>query len=139
MKLAHLILAHNNPLQLERLVKRISHKDADVYIHLDSKTDIAQFAHLGDLPNTFFTKKRIKVMLGEYSTLECALIGMEEILETGTTYSHVNLLSGNDYQLERTDTIHEFLFANTGKTFMWYDKIFDDWYHGQARINNYDR
>ena len=96
MKLAHLILAHNNPLQLERLVKRISHKDADVYIHLDSKTDIAQFAHLGDLPNTFFTKKRIKVMLGEYSTLECALIGMEEILETGTTYSHVNLLSGND-------------------------------------------
>ena len=138
MRLAHLILAHNNPLQLERLVKRLSHKEADVYIHLDNKTDIAPFAHLKDLPNTFFTKKRIKVMWGEYSTLECALIGMEEILDTGISYSHVNLLSGNDYQLQPTETIHEFLFANAGKTFMWYDKIFDDWYHGQARINNYD-
>ncbi len=138
MRLAHLILAHNNPLQLERLVKRLSHKEADVYIHLDAKTDIALFASIGDLPNTHFTKKRIKVMWGEYSTLECALIGMAEILETGIDYTHINLLSGNDYQLQPTETIHKYLFQNAGKTFMWFDQIFDDWYHGQARINNYD-
>ena len=137
MRLAHLILAHNNPLQLERLVKRISHVNADVYIHLDSKTDITAYAHIKDLPNTFFTKKRIKVVWGEYSTMECALIGMEEILETGIDYTHVNLLSGNDYPLKSADTIQQFLFANAGKTFMWYETIYNEWHHGQARMNNY--
>jgi hypothetical protein len=35
MKLAHLILAHNQPKQLERLLKRLQHNNADIYIHLD--------------------------------------------------------------------------------------------------------
>ena len=34
MKIAHLILTHNNPLQLERLVKRLRHNDADIYIYI---------------------------------------------------------------------------------------------------------
>ena len=51
MRLAHLILAHNNPLQLERLVKRLDHPDADIYIHLDAKTDIKEYKHIKDLPN----------------------------------------------------------------------------------------
>ena len=53
MKLAHLILAHNNPMQLERLVKRLSHPDADVYIHLDSKTDVADFNHINGVSVTW--------------------------------------------------------------------------------------
>ncbi len=124
-------------MQLERLVKRLSHPDADVYIHLDSKTDVADFNHIKDIANTFFIKKRIKVAWGEYSTILCTVIGMEEILETGIDYTHINLLSGNDYPLQKADNIHRFLFANTGKTFMWYEPIYNDWHHGQARINNY--
>ena len=138
MKLAHLILAHNHPLQLERLVKRLGHANADIYVHLDAKTKIDEYEQVGKLPNARFVKDRVNVMWGEYSVIQATLNGMEEILETGIEYSHINLLSGNDYPLQSNEKIHEFLFANPGKTFMWYDKIFDDWVHGQVRINRYD-
>lgn len=137
MKLAHLVLAHNNPSQLERLVKRLSHKDADVYIHLDDKTNIAEYEHIKDLPNAFFTKKRVNMMWGEYSTIQGTLNAMEEILETGIAYSHINLLSGSDYPLRSANHIQEFLLANVGRTFMWYDLVFNDWVHGQVRMNTY--
>ncbi len=138
MKLAHLILAHNHPLQLERLVKRINHADADIYIHLDAKTDIKEYEHIKDLPNTSFIKNRIEVKWAEYTVIEATLSGLEEILETGIAYSHINLLSGNDYPLQRNENIHNFLFAHPDKTFMWYDKMFDGWIPGQVRINKYD-
>jgi len=137
MRLAHLILAHNNPQQLERLVKRLNHPDADVYVHLDAKAPIAEYEAIKDLPNTFFVKERVNVVWGEYSIMQATLNGMEEILGNGKTYTHINLLSGNDYPLQNNETIHRFFFANTGKTFMWYEPIFDDWIHGQARMNNY--
>ena len=136
MRLAHLILAHNNPQQLERLVKRIAHRDADIYIHLDQKTDITEFDMIKAVPNTFFIKKREKVVWCEYSTILATLNGLEEILASGTTYTHINLLSGNDYPLQTAEHIQQFLFANSGKTFMWFEQIFDEWVHGQARMNN---
>jgi hypothetical protein len=35
MKIAHLILAHKAPAQLERLMRALSHPQADIFIHLD--------------------------------------------------------------------------------------------------------
>ncbi len=137
MKLAHLILAHNHPMQLARLVTSISHPDADVYVHLDAKADISEYNIIKDMPNTFFIKKRVKVVWCEYSTIQAEINGMEEILATGIAYTHINLLSGNDYPLQSADKIQQFLFANEGKTFMWYDQVFNDWSHGQARMNNH--
>lgn len=138
MKLAHLILAHNHPLQLQRLVNRLSNPDADIYIHLDAKTDISEYEHIKDIPRAFFIKNRVNVKWGEYSVIQATLNGLEEILETGITYTHINLLSGNDYPLQNNANIHNFLFAHPEKTFMWWDRIFNDWVHGQVRINQYD-
>jgi hypothetical protein len=137
MKLAHLILAHANPVQLKRLVKQLAHPNADVFIHLDAKTDINAFTGLTDLPNTFFIKNRIKVNWCEYSTIQATLNAFEEILNNGIIYSHINLLSGADYPLKQASKIHDFLFANADKTFIHYDLIFSNWPQGQARISKY--
>ena len=137
MKLAHLILAHNHPGQLLRLVRRISHESADIYIHLDLKADFSEYGQIENLTNVYFIKKRVNVMWCEYSTIQATINGMEEILGTGKEYSHINLLSGNDYPLQNAEQIQGFLFANTDKSFMWFDKIFNDWSHGQVRMNQY--
>ena len=138
MRLAHLILAHHMPEQLERLVRRISHKDADIYIHLNKNTDATLFSRIKSIPNVVFIAKREPVVWGEYTTVQATINGMEEILATGKKYTHINLLSGADYPLKSNEHIHEFLFANTGKTFMWYEPVYESWHHGQARMNNYD-
>lgn len=137
MRLAHLVLAHNHAPQLTRLVKSLSSPNADVYIHLDKKANPEDFAAIKTIPNTYFIKKNVRMAWCEYSTIQGTLNGMEQILATGITYSHINLLSGNDYPLQNAGKIEEFLFSNPDKTYMYYDLIFNDWTHGQRRMNSY--
>jgi hypothetical protein len=137
MRLAHLILVHNNPRQLERLIKRLQHNYVDIYIQLDKKTSIEDFEYLSSLTNVFFIKNRLKVYWGNYSLVQATLNGFEEILETGILYSHINLLSGQDYPLKSNAEILAFLFSNKDKTFMHSLSIEDEWKEAQPRINKY--
>jgi hypothetical protein len=137
MRLAHLILAHNNPEQLERLISRLLHPEADIYIHIDKKTPIEQFGRLTKIENVFFIKKRIKIHWGAYSIVEATLNGFKEILKCGKEYGYVNLLSGQDYPLKPAAYIHQYLTQNQGVAFMNY-LIFDpDWREALPRVEEY--
>lgn len=137
MKLAHLILAHNQPAQLERLIKRLAHPDADVYIHVDKKTPLVGFEHLQQLPNVSFVQNRVKVYWGSYNIVQATLNGFKEILQSGKTYQFVNLLSGQDYPLTSAAHIHSYLSANQGTAFMNYLLFDPDWVEALPRIQEY--
>lgn len=137
MKLAHLILAHNEPRQLERLVKSLLHPDADIYIHLDKKTDIGLFENLRRLENVFFIKSRIKVYWGSYNILKATLNGFKEIIASGKNYNYLNLLSGQDYPLKSPEYIHNYLNKNPGIAFMNYLLVEPDWPEALPRIQQY--
>ncbi|TSJ40757.1 glycosyl transferase [Mucilaginibacter corticis] len=138
MRLAHLILAHGSKSQLERLVKRLVYPNTDIYIHLDAKSDMAEFADLEKLDGVSFIKKRTGIKWGDYSMVTATLISFEEILKSGNEYSHINLLSGQDYPLKSAATIQKFLFANTGKSFIKHLSIFDEWQESKSRITMYN-
>jgi Core-2/I-Branching enzyme len=137
MRLAHLVLAHNNPTQLERLVKRLIYHNTDIYIHLDAKADIKEFIHLQTLENVFFISNRTQVTWADFSMMAATLTSFEEILKTGKNYSHINLLSGHDYPLKRAADIQAFLFKNPDKTFMRYRSIYDEWSETLSRFTKY--
>lgn len=138
LKLAHLILAHAHPKQLERLINRLNHTDADIYIHVDSKSDLTKFEHLTSIPNVFFVSKRTNIYWGTYSLVQATLDGMEQILKSGISYSHINLLSAQDYPLKSADDIASFFKANEGKSFMDSPVIGDEWKDGVYRVENYN-
>jgi hypothetical protein len=138
MRLAHLILAHHKAQQLERLVKRLNHTDADIYIQLDKKANYQDFKFIADNNNVWFVDKRIKTGWGDYSIIEATLAGMQYILDSGKEYSHINLMSGQDYPLRPNEEIHKFLFANPRKSFIHSLSIADDeWPDGKVRITKY--
>ena len=137
MRLAHLILAHHNPLQLERLVKRLRCTLTDVYIHLDGKCDDKEFAHLEQLENVFFIRNRTTVTWANYSMIKATLTSFEEILKKGITYSHLNLLSGQDYPLKNPAVIQKFFFDNADKTYMRFRNVEEDWKQIIPRFNLY--
>jgi len=137
MKLAHLLLVHKNPSQVKRLIIRLAHKDSDIFIHLDKKCNPADYQHIKNLKNVYFVRNRVKVNWGGYSTLQAAVNGFEEILDNGVAYSHINLLSGQDYPLKDTDHIHDFLFKNVDKSFIKYRSIDDEWHNGRLRVAQY--
>jgi len=137
MKLAHLILAHTDPGQLARLVGRLRDEQADIYIHLDLKTDIAPFRFLADQQGVYFIGKRVKVSWGSYSIVQATLNSFEEILNTGRQYHHINLISGQDYPLKKASEIRQFLAANPGKIFMHCLSVEREWHEAIPRITGY--
>lgn len=137
MKIAHLILAHSEPEQLNRLIKRLWHDDADFYIHIDLKTPIADFLFLADAEHVFFIKKREKVFWGAYSIVQATVNGFEEIIRSGKRYDYINLLSGQDYPLKPVNEIHNFLKSNMGKAFMHTLSVNDEWTEAIPRITKY--
>ena len=74
MRIAHLIMAHKNPGQLERLIVTMKHTMFDLYIHLDKKTDIKSFRHLDKHDNVFFIMYRIECNWGGYSFVKAKVI-----------------------------------------------------------------
>jgi len=137
MKVAHLILAHAQPQQLARLIKGLQHPEADFYIHLDQKTDNAPFQALIQGKNIFFVQKRVKVRWGAYSMVQATLNGFEEILASGVAYQYVNLLSGQDYPLQKPNAIHSFLEANYPNQYMEFLSIDREWKEAIPRLTRY--
>ncbi|ANH80019.1 hypothetical protein A8C56_02620 [Niabella ginsenosidivorans] len=137
MKLAHLILVHSNPVQTEKLIKRLYHPDADIYIHLDAKAPIDEFQYLTENQVTFI-RTRVSIKWGDYSMVKATLRSFEEILASGVEYSHINLLSGQDYPLKSAQEIQKFLFANQGKTFMRSLAIPEEWDEPVGRLEKYN-
>ncbi len=137
MKIAHLILAHNNPGQLESLVKSLTYKDDAIYIHLDKKTDCSHFKRLANLPNVSFIKQRVKVTWGACNIVLATINGFKEILASGKNYDYLNLLSGADYPLQHPAALHQYLSAHKGKAFMSYAKMHSEWQEALPRVEQY--
>lgn len=138
MRLAHLILAHKAPAQLARLVQALAHPQADIYIHLDRKTNYQNFAHLAALPNVQFTQVRLDVKWGGYSLTLASIEGMREILRTGLPYDFINLLSGEDYPIKPVAAIHAFLEQRRGHSFLEYEAQGSAWWQANAsHFNQY--
>lgn len=138
MKIAHLILAHHNPVQLTRLINRLKHPDADIYIHLDLKAPLEYFGEVFKLPQVYLVKKRSKVYWGSYSVVQATLNGIEEILAANKAYSYINLLSGNDYPIKSTEQIHRFFDERPDYIFMEYLTEDSDWWQRiKTRVTQY--
>lgn len=138
MKIAHLILAHNNPAQLARLVNALKHPDDDIYIHLDLKTSIEPFLNIAQTKNVYFIKNRTKVYWGAYSILQATINGFKEILNTKKNYQYINLLSGNDYPIKSTATIRRFFNEHPDSIFMEYQTQESVWWQSiKTRVTQY--
>lgn len=115
MRVAHVILTHKNPAQVARLTAALAHPDADCYIHVDSKADIAAFKILEEQPNVYLCATRVDVQWGSYSLVTASLESLREALNRGT-YDYINHISGQDFPIQKG--FHEFLDANNGAEFI---------------------
>jgi len=137
MRIAHLLLVHAYNAQLERLLQKLAHKDADIYLHVDLKTPVEQFEQLKKHPQVFFIQQREKVYWGAFSIVQATINGFQEILGTGIKYDYINLLSGQDYPLKPQKDIHAFFAQNPGNAFMEYYLVHEVWTEAITRVTQY--
>ncbi len=117
MKIAYLILAHNNPKHLQRLITSLSSSASSFFIHLDQKSDCADFSSIkGD--NIYFIKKNIAVFWGDFSIVEATLILLRTALLAQHNFERFVLLSGADYPIRSTAHIESFFEARKTEEFI---------------------
>ena len=134
MKHAYLIMAHNEPYILERLLKLIDDKRNDIYLHIDKKWrdfDFEYFKKIVNKSNLYFTD-RLDVRWGTYRQIECELL-LFEMAHNNGGYSYYHLLSGIDMPLVNQDVIHDYFDKNNGKEFICFD------YHNKVLPDTIDK
>jgi len=141
MSLAYIILAHKNPEQLHRLVSRLHHPDDYFFIHIDKKVDNEPFLEIfkGSEFNFRFIEKRENSRWGDIGLVKATINGLKELIESKIDFSHVSLLSGQDYPIKPLSEIREFFARNPGKSFIEYTSfpVPNLEYGGLHRIESY--
>ncbi|MDR6738153.1 MULTISPECIES: beta-1,6-N-acetylglucosaminyltransferase [Herbaspirillum] len=118
MKIAYLILAHNNPRLLERLIAELSSERATFVLHIDSKADITQFERLRAMPRVLFCDKRINGAWGDFSLVQATLNMMELALQHEPQTGRVVLLSGSTLPVQPRSYIEDFFQRQADVNFM---------------------
>ncbi len=115
MKIAYLILAHNHPLHLTRLISALQTEHAHIFLHIDKKS---QDMICPSITNTLTViKNTVTVNWGGFSIVQATLNLLQEATAAGE-YDYFILLSGADYPLRSNASILRFLQHYNGKEFM---------------------
>jgi len=138
MRIAHLIMAHREPAQLDRLLGALAHRQANCYIHLDQKVNPSAYAFLRERPRVRFVARPVAVNWGGYSIVEALLTSLREILAHPAKYEFINVLSGQDYPLRSAEQVHTFLEENRGLSFVEAEPMGTPWWeHNRGRLERY--
>ena len=115
MKIAYLLLAHDHPLHLVRLIAAIQTEHAHIFLHIDKKSRGMMY-----LPNTntmTVIKDAVTVNWGGFSIVQATLNLLQEATTCGE-YDYFILLSGADYPIRSNASILRHLEHYQGKEFM---------------------
>ncbi len=130
-KVAFLILAHDHPGHLGRLVRALRHPDFSFFIFVDAKTAIEPFvAAVAGVERCYFVAERHKVYWMGFSVIRACIALMKAAMRGAVPFKYLVHLSGSDYPIRRVDEIHDF-YARHACEFLSYFKLSDnlDWSH----------
>ncbi|MGQ9749046.1 MAG: beta-1,6-N-acetylglucosaminyltransferase [Desulfosoma sp.] len=117
MKIAYLIVAYNNPRHFPRLIKALETPNCAFFVHIDKKYDLSPYTAVAR-PNIFFSRRRVPVYWGDFSTVEAILIVLREALQSPEGFQRFVLLSGSDYPIHSASWIERFFAEHPDTEYM---------------------
>ena len=116
---AYLIIAHEQFDLLESLLKCIDDARNDIYIHIDSRSEL----DIGRIEKVLRNSRvefvpRIHIRWGGFDMVRCEYMLLEAAFENGHEYEYVHLISGADLPLKNQDEIHRYFDAHKGEEFV---------------------
>lgn len=112
MKFAYLVLAHKNPAQLARLCEALTSNGGIVFVHIDQKINIADFAAaLANQPGVHLAERRWPIYWGGFNMINATLQLSAQALTAQA--DRLVLLSGLDLPIKPMADIEAVLGQNT--------------------------
>ncbi|MBX2921993.1 MAG: hypothetical protein KF746_07365 [Chitinophagaceae bacterium] len=105
MRIAYLIVAHDNFLHLERLIEELTDENVDFFLHVDKKAELP--ATFPKYKNVSIINKRVKIYWGGFS-LVMATINLLEASISGN-YDYYIFLSGVHFPIRSKQKIYDHL------------------------------
>ena len=123
MKIAYLIMAHTDPVQLNRLIKSLDTDDSVFYIHIDKKVDVKLFRDTVEKNDSNIqfvdNKDRVSVYWGGFSQVKAIFVLIESWLKGNhKDCGRVVLLSGLDYPIVSNTEIRRFFNVHPNREFI---------------------
>ncbi len=118
MKIAYLVLAHENPRHLERLIRALAGDSSRVFVHVDRKSQPRDFAFLSRMANTETVEHPIAVHWADFSMVEAILALIHQALTHEGGFERFVLLSGTDYPIRSQEYIWRFFAEHAGTEFI---------------------
>jgi hypothetical protein len=116
--IAAIILAHQNPSQLAKLVASLQHSKVHVLIHLDAKANLNEFQrHLAGL-SYHMLNPRHDISWGGFEMVRSTLEALKIASQRNADYSHLALLSGSCMPLVASQQLVDFFDANPNTAFI---------------------
>lgn len=125
MNHAFLLMAHDDPELLARILKRLKAPNHFFYLNIDEKTGDEYIPRLMGLLGerrdfqVFIYRKRLN--WGGYSIVDCELSLMREAMKTEIPFDYFHLLSGHDYPCVNNLEFDRFFEENRGRSYMHFD------------------
>ena len=109
MNIAYMILAHNQPLQLKRLIERLNQPNVMFFVHIDKKTkNIAYFRSLLEGFKNVVIISTCDVNWMGYTTIDAELDLMKVAFNAEMKFKYFVLMSGQDYPIKDNQYINNF-------------------------------
>jgi hypothetical protein len=117
MKIAYLILAHEQPKMFSKLVHALDSEGVSIFAHIDAKSDERPFRQAIISDEVKFVSDRIYVNWGGYSQTQAMLMLLELAFSSGP-HDYYIFLSGRDYPIKSNQKIAMFLKNSNGKSYI---------------------
>jgi hypothetical protein len=119
MKKAYIVLAHKNPEQVYRLIKKLDDNNSTFFIHVDKKVELKTFNILNKLgTNKVIFIKREDGQWGGFGIVQASLNGLMAIEQSNKDYDQINLISGQDYPIKNSQYTDKFYQNSTHTVFL---------------------
>lgn len=123
MNTAYLILAHNQPNQLERLLSRLNQPGVYFYIHIDRKSkDLDALLALKTkfINATILSVNNVNWM--GYYMVDSTLRLMQLAVDSQISFKYIVLMSGQDYPIRSNTYINDF-YTKHNTDFIYFDNV----------------
>ena len=123
IKIAYLIIAHNHPEHLSKMIEQLDNDSVEFFIHIDKRSPIEPFLKaLAGRKRITFVKKTYKIYWKGFTQIRAAMSLLESSLACRANY--YILLSGVDYPLKPNKAILDF-FDNNKTEYIHYFSLYD--------------
>lgn len=111
MRKHYLLLAHDQPDHVSRLVERLDDGEATFWLHLDARVDLDQWAVVTAHESVVVVQPRVRCLWGTWSMVEAQLAQVRACLAGGDP-GYLVMLSGQSYPVKSNAHIDAYLTSH---------------------------